>query len=328
MLETQVCATHGDNGSCTHNGNNTMKEEIQSMSDDQVLARINSFSRWHYQFELAGHKTPILNADNINRHQQRKNHFFRPLVNLFGGSLVGKRVLDLGCNAGFWSLAAIESGCDYVLGIDGRQMHIDQAEFIFEVKGIEHSRYSFHCGNVLDLLNENLGRFDIVLCLGLMYHISKPITLLEQISALNNDLLVIDTSLSKMEGSILEVRHESLDDPRNAIDHELILVPTKVAVLDMVHQFGYHAVTLRPNFADYAGAHDYKDGYRRAFICSKRTDLSALCSDIELPQDIDTIDTGPSDIQITKIPAKNLVHALTAKVMGRLGQTSAARRGQ
>jgi len=57
-----------------------------------------------------------------------------PLSELYGGSLKGKRVLDLGCNAGFWSLDALERGADFVLGLDGRRMHIDQANFVFEVK--------------------------------------------------------------------------------------------------------------------------------------------------------------------------------------------------
>ena len=38
--------------------------------------------------------------------------------------LKGKRVLDLGCNAGFWSLNAAEAGADFVLGVDGRQIQV------------------------------------------------------------------------------------------------------------------------------------------------------------------------------------------------------------
>lgn len=295
------------------------------MNEAQIFDKINSFSRWHYQFELAEHITPIFQADYVNRHEQRKNYFFRSLVNMLGGSLVGKRVLDLGCNAGFWSLCAIESGCDYVLGIDGRQMHIDQAEFVFDVKGIDHNRYDFYCGNVLDLLNENLGKFDIVLCLGLMYHINKPITLLEYIAGINTDLLVIDTSLSESKGSILEVRHESLDDPRNAIDYELVLYPTRTAVLEMVRQFGYHAVVLRPNFTDYTGATDYKDGYRRAFICAKRTDLTTLDADTVPSQGVDSTDVELRQINLMGIPAKEMVYALVAKAFRRLSRTIVAR---
>jgi tRNA (mo5U34)-methyltransferase len=223
------------------------------MDEADILAKINSFGEWNYQFDLAGHKT-VLGPGVINRHEQRKNYFFRPLVDLLGGSLTGKRVLDLGCNQGFWSLAAVENDCDYLLGIDGRQMHIEQARFVFDVKGIDKDRYNFRCGNIFDLLNDDLGTFDIVLCLGLMYHISKPMTLLEQISAINTDLLVIDTDLSLMKTSVLQIRKEPLDNPVNAIDYELVLHPTRAALLDMVHQFNYHTVVLRPSFSDYTGA--------------------------------------------------------------------------
>lgn len=246
------------------------------MSKAKILDKINSFDQWHYQFDLDGYLTPIFKTININRHQQRKNYFFQPLINLFGGSLAGKRVLDLGCNAGFWSLCAIESGCDYVLGIDARQMHIDQAEFVFDVKKVDRTRYNFYCGNIFNLLTNDLGSFDIVLFLGLMYHINKPITLLEKISAINTDVLVIDTVISKQRGSIIELRHENLTDPRNAIDYELVMIPSRTAVLDMTHQFGYQSSVLKVNFSNYEGAQDYNNGRRRAFICAKNTQLVSL----------------------------------------------------
>lgn len=289
------------------------------MNDTQIFDKINSFERWHYQIELAGHMTPIFRTDHINRHEQRKGYFFQSLVDLLGGSLAGYRVLDLGCNAGFWSLCAIESGCDYVLGIDGRQMHIEQAEFVFDVKGIDKDRYDFYCGNIFDLLNEELGKFDIVLCLGLMYHVSKPITLIERISAINTDLLVIDSLLSTKGGSIFDVRHESLDEPRHAVDYELVLVPTRAAILDMVHQFSYHSFVLKPNFTDYIGAADYENGSRRAFICAKQTDLSTLDIETNLPDDVQSTQTKPGGINLMEFPSRDLVRAFAAKMMRRLG---------
>src|SRR5918998_5027763 len=88
--------------------------------DEEIQKKIASFARWHYRFDLKGNLTPIYEPSWENRHEQRRKYFFEPLVQLFGGSLAGKRVLDLGCNAGFWSLAAAQAGCDYVLGVDGR----------------------------------------------------------------------------------------------------------------------------------------------------------------------------------------------------------------
>ena len=246
------------------------------MHDKEIEERIASFSQWHYRFDLKGHHTPIFNEKHANRHLQRKRYFFDPLGDLLGGSMEGKRVLDLGCNAGFWSLWAVRSGAEYVLGIDGRRMHIDQANFVFEVEGVDRSKYDFVEGNIFELGFEDLGSFDIVLCLGLMYHISKHVDLMERINQVNTDLLVIDSTLSTVQGAFLELRHDYLDEPRDALDYELVMVPTVQAVHDLTRQFGYSTVTLKPEFDDYEGSNDYLKGARRAFLCAKRTDLSGL----------------------------------------------------
>jgi len=242
------------------------------VNEHDIEARIRQFPRWHYQFKLKGHLTPTLDDSKINRHRQRKMHIFPTLVEHMGGSLAGKRVLDLGCNAGFWSLAAIEHGCAFVLGIDGRQMHVDQAEFVFDVHDIETTRYQFVQGDVFEMDLMQYGPFDVVLFLGLMYHINKPVELIEKIAAVNTDALVIDTTLSMREGSCLELVHEGLDDPRNAVSNDLVLIPSRQAVCDIVQASDYDTQVLEPSFSSYAGAEDYRDGQRRAFLCCKRTD--------------------------------------------------------
>ena len=97
-------------------------------------ARAASFPRWHYDFDLAGYRT---NPSKAEWQEWRASHLLGPIVEHYGGSLAGKRVLDLGCNAGYFSLKAIEAGCDYVLGVDGRQMHVDQANLVFDTLGVE-----------------------------------------------------------------------------------------------------------------------------------------------------------------------------------------------
>jgi hypothetical protein len=77
-----------------------------------------------------------------------------------------------------------------VLGIDGRQMHVDQANFVFGVKQIDRSRYEFVTGDVYatDLSAE--GPFEIALCLGFLYHVSDPATLIEKIGELKEPCLL------------------------------------------------------------------------------------------------------------------------------------------
>ena len=107
------------------------------MDHDELRDKIAAFPRWHYEFDLDGLVTPIFDKRHVTRHEQRSRYFFDALVDVCGGSLKGLRVLDLGCNAGWWSLKAIDAGCDFVTGIDGRQMHIDQANLVFEAKHVD-----------------------------------------------------------------------------------------------------------------------------------------------------------------------------------------------
>ena len=247
------------------------------MNESELRERVASFPRWHYEFDLNGVRTPIFNRAHANRHAQRKRYFFEPLVQLCGGSLAGKRVLDLGCNAGFWSLAAIEAGADFVLGVDGRRMHVDQASLVFEAKGVDPGRFRFELGDAFAIDVAGEAPFDVVLCLGLLYHVSKPVDLLERIASWNDDVLVVDTTLDPRPGPYFRLRRQDLDDPRAAVDRPVALHPSKEAVAWLAHEFGYRNVTmLRPRFTSWEGSAPYRDGKRRAFVCAKKTELEGL----------------------------------------------------
>jgi tRNA (mo5U34)-methyltransferase len=251
------------------------------MDRDEITKMIDSFPSWFYEFDLKGISTPARAEGALIKNVQRKDYFFDPLVNLLGGSLKGKRVLDIGCNAGFWSLQAIESGCDFVMGIDGRQMHIDQANFVFKVKEIEENRYKFVAGNIFDVDLQEFGTFDIVICLAMFHHVSKHIELLEKITEINDDILLLETRLSRIPGAYMVIQQESLNDVAMAVDYSLTMTPTKQAVFSMVQQFGYTASMLRPNSRHQSGEPHYKAGRRRAFLCSKKTDCSKLPAEVE-----------------------------------------------
>jgi SAM-dependent methyltransferase len=245
------------------------------MDRQQIQARVDAIQPWHYEFDLDGVRTPVYRHDFANRHLERRRIGFDPLVRAAGGSLRGKRILDLGCNAGYWSLAAIEAGADFVLGVDGRQMHIDQANLVFEVKDVDHSRYRFELGNIFT--HEFDQDFDAVLCVGLMYHIAKPVELFELFSGVNASLILIDTVLSLLPTSAFRVQREkSLDDPRAALDYEMVLIPTRQAVIDLATQFGYDAVVLTHPIKNSTGMTDYKEKLRAMFICAKDIPLDGF----------------------------------------------------
>jgi tRNA (mo5U34)-methyltransferase len=245
------------------------------VDSQQLQEQIAAFPRWQYRFEFdGGVKTPVLYEGQANRSEQRRRYFFDPLLELTGGTLAGRRVLDLGCNAGYWSLLASEAGADYVLGIDGRQEVIDQAELVFEAKHVDRSRYGFETANVFE--QHPAGTFDVVLCLGLMDVTAKPVELFELMSATGAELIVIDTGINRRNSSFFEVA--SVNEPSNVVDHKLTLVPSREAVVELAGEFGYQAVALAHEMGDYAGLDDYREQRRLAFICSKDTSLGGLNS--------------------------------------------------
>lgn len=91
--------------------------------------------------------------------------------------LSGKTVLDIGCNAGFYSIQMKSRGASRVLGIDVDPDYIRQAQFAADTIG---AKIEFAELSVYDIAS--LGeRFDIVLFLGVLYHLRHPLLALDLI---------------------------------------------------------------------------------------------------------------------------------------------------
>lgn len=106
--------------------------------------------------------------------------------------LTGQTVLDVGCNAGFYSIEMKRRGAARVLGLDSQRDLIRQAEFVRDVLGldIEYQRKS-----VYDLDPLVMGQFDVTLALGLIYHCKHLVLALEKLFLITRRLLVLETAI-------------------------------------------------------------------------------------------------------------------------------------
>src|SRR3712207_3296297 len=99
-----------------------------------------------------------------------------------------------------------------------------------------------------------------------MYHVSKHIQLMELIAGTGAELVVTDTVIAPGSQSSLLVRcDEATDDPRNAVDYNLVMVPTRQAVIDLAAAFGFGTAVLMPRFVSWEGSPDFHEGRRHAF---------------------------------------------------------------
>ena len=120
----------------------------------------------------------------------------------------GKKCLDVGCSSGFFSLKLKELGAATVVGVDdGEQPKaIEQARFAASQMGfdIRFEKLSIY---ELDKLKDS---FDVVLCLGVFYHLRHPMLALEQLRAVCRGSLILQTVTTKHEKKASEFKPETL----------------------------------------------------------------------------------------------------------------------
>jgi SAM-dependent methyltransferase len=104
------------------------------------------------------------------------------------------RVLDLGALEGLFALEFARRGAA-VVAIEGREANLEKIRFAKEVLGLD--RLELRLEDVRGLDRRKHGEFDVVLCLGLLYHLDSPdvFTLLEQMLDVCLDVTVIETRI-------------------------------------------------------------------------------------------------------------------------------------
>lgn len=104
--------------------------------------------------------------------------------------LRGARALDIGCNAGFYSFELARRGAD-VLAVDVDEHYLRQARWAAGELGLMDS-IEFRRMDVYQLAGL-AGPFDVVLFLGVLYHLRHPLLALDIVSELSADALVVQT---------------------------------------------------------------------------------------------------------------------------------------
>jgi tRNA (mo5U34)-methyltransferase len=99
-------------------------------------------------------------------------------------------VLDVGCNAGFYSFELKRRGAARVLGIDPDARYLAQARLAAEVNGLDVEFRQLPVWQVGKLRE----RFDVVLFLGVLYHLRHPLLALDLLREhVVGDLLVFQS---------------------------------------------------------------------------------------------------------------------------------------
>ena len=154
-------------------------------TQQQILERVRELGDWFQNLDLQG--IPTAPHHFLGNYPEVK---WRRFAASIPEDLQGQSVLDIGCNAGFYSLEMKRRGADRVLGIDTDEHYLAQARFAAGVLGLEVAFRQLSVWDVASLRES----FDVVLFMGVLYHLRHPLLALDLIHEhAARDLLVFQS---------------------------------------------------------------------------------------------------------------------------------------
>ena len=169
------------------------------------------------------------------------------------------RILDLGCGEGVYAIEAGLRGAE-VLALDGRKERMNLGRACAERHGL--SRVQFMQADACGISKPELGEFDIVFFLGLLYHLDAPqvFPVMEQVHALCRGFVILDTHVAlradafvehqgkryrgirwkeHAAGDAPEVRH---DRQQSSLDHPMSFWFDRESLLRLLFDSGFTSV--------------------------------------------------------------------------------------
>jgi tRNA (mo5U34)-methyltransferase len=217
------------------------------MNEQRVRKEIQHLAPWFHNIHL---------SDTI---QTLPNHHFgdfprwkwQQLGPHLPADLRNWTVLDIGCNAGFYSFELARRGAK-VLGIDASPHYLAQARWAAAVLGLRNT-CRFECRQVYDLARMN-EQWDIVLFMGVFYHLRYPLLGLDIVAEKVRRYLVFQsaaTGETGRSGVPADVNFQTMDElerrswPRMAFIENTFCydatnwwIPNRTAVAGMLRSTG------------------------------------------------------------------------------------------
>jgi tRNA (mo5U34)-methyltransferase len=207
---------------------------MTGMTTADLQSRVDAI-RWYHTIDLGG-GVVTRGVDNSPLRLARAQ---------LPDSLHGKTVLDIGAWDGFFSFECERRGAARVIAADHFSWHGTgwgtKAGFTLAREALG-SRVEDVDIDVMDLAPERVGTFDVVLFLGVLYHLRHPFLALERVASVTRDYLIIETVVDlvgfRRPAMAFYPGRELNNDPTNWWG------PNLPAVKGMLESLGFSEVTV------------------------------------------------------------------------------------
>lgn len=220
----------------------TQMDRRQDDANEQALRnRILEIDDWRHHYELGeGLYTHLSEPWFRELDEWRLAVDSNPLEKILDG-ISGKRILDVGCNDGFWGFQFARRGAAAITGIDVRQDHVDRANLLRDYYKFGNASFYCYDTETMNMPRDLSGPFDLVLFYGLLYHLSDPVGTLRSVSAVTSKVIAVQTFITGSPQSVLALQHEDTQLPGSGVS-PLVCRPSQSAVVKLLHSSGFPTV--------------------------------------------------------------------------------------
>jgi SAM-dependent methyltransferase len=256
----------------------------------------------------------IFDQSHARRFVEARQNMLRPILRDLRERSTVQSVADVGCGVGYFSGFFRGLGFD-VVGFEGRPGNVEEAR----------RRYPDIEFNVVDVEATSIGErgpYDLVLCIGLLYHLENPLRALRNFSAMARNFLLIESYATPDRQTTFYLREESTLEDQSLTS--LALYPSESSLIKICYKVGFSAVhrfSHLPEHEDFQGG--IRRGPQRTMLLASKfpLDLSGL---VLVPEPRDYSDPWQTPIGRLANVLGRLKNGLRKKVAGR-GNTIGAK---
>jgi SAM-dependent methyltransferase len=154
--------------------------------------------------------------------------------------------VDVGCGLGHFSIFLCNLDFD-VLALEARQENVEEGRR-------RYPNLNFRTMNAEDTRMQGLGKFDLVLCLGLLYHLENPFVAVRNLFAITGKIAILEGQCMPGDEPIFVVRDEGPTEDQGL--RHIALYPSENGLVKLLYCAGFsHVYRLRtkPSLSDYEG---------------------------------------------------------------------------
>lgn len=174
----------------------------------------------------------VFDSEFTQHYSKVRRDFVAEFLDAIRPQLDLKSVIDVGTGVGYFARFLRDMGFR-VLAVDARDENIAEGRR-------RHPDIEFAVRNVESPIFAEVGQFDLVLCVGLLYHLENPFRAIRNLRAITEKILIIESMCVPGQSPGMELLDEGTGEDQGL--HFVAFYPTEACLVKMLYRAGFGAV--------------------------------------------------------------------------------------